>query len=29
MLHFGYIAIAVFVVWRIAFAVRRSRRRED
>jgi hypothetical protein len=28
MLHLGYIAIGIFVVWRIAFAVIRSRRRE-
>jgi hypothetical protein len=27
MLHLGYIAIAVFVVWRVAFFLLRSRRR--
>jgi hypothetical protein len=27
MLHLGYIAVIVLVVWRIAFAVKRSSRR--
>jgi hypothetical protein len=27
MLHLGYIAVAIFVVWRVGFAVVRSRKR--
>jgi hypothetical protein len=29
MLHLGWIAIIVFVVWRIAFAVMKRSRRSD